>query len=160
MHSIQREIAMSTSPLAEQTTSLVLNAETAADLMTHNPISIRDSATVVEAVACLTDRCISAAPVIDQAGRPVGVVSCSDLLVHYREREARTMRSGVPVSEGEIALVRDVMTPSVFGVSPRTTARQVNHEMSTLNIHHLFVVDSQGILLGTISTLDVLRHLQ
>ncbi len=39
-----------------------------------------------EAVLLLTDRGFSAAPVIDDAGRPVGVVSRTDLLVHDREQ--------------------------------------------------------------------------
>ena len=68
------------------TSPLTLSAETAADLMTPNPVSIRDKATVSEAVACLTDKGISAAPVIDKAGRAIGVVSKSDLLIHDRER--------------------------------------------------------------------------
>src|SRR3954471_16296271 len=65
--------------------SLTLNAETAADLMIPNPLSIRQNATVKEAAAFLTDRGISAAPVIDNAGRAVGVLSRADIVVHHRE---------------------------------------------------------------------------
>ena len=64
---------------------LTLNAETAADLMTPNPLSIRQNATVKEAAAFLTDRGISAAPVIDNAGRAVGVLSRADIVVHHRQ---------------------------------------------------------------------------
>src|SRR5258708_30867048 len=70
----------------ETPSQMTLIAETAADMMTPNPVSIREKATVSEAVAFLTDKGISAAPVIDKAGRAVGVVSRSDLLVHDRER--------------------------------------------------------------------------
>ena len=41
-------------------------AETAADLMTRNPVSISDTATIREAIAVLADRGFSAAPVIDK----------------------------------------------------------------------------------------------
>src|SRR5271168_1226174 len=71
---------------APTTDRLVLKAQTAADLMSLNPVSIRYKATVAEATALLTDRGFSAAPVIDEAGRAVGVVSRTDLLVHDRER--------------------------------------------------------------------------
>src|SRR5206468_12659328 len=64
---------------------LCLYGETAADLMVPNPVSLREDATVHEAVALLTDKGFSGAPVIDEAGRPVGVVSRSDILVHDRE---------------------------------------------------------------------------
>src|SRR5262249_21708562 len=71
--------AMSTTLSATKATQLTLTAETAADLMTPNPVSIRDVATVREAVALLTDKGFSAAPVIDQAGRPIGVLSRADI---------------------------------------------------------------------------------
>jgi len=64
---------------------LQLQADTAAELMTENPISVSETASLREAMAMLMDKGYSAAPVIDEAGRPVGVLSCSDLLVHDRE---------------------------------------------------------------------------
>jgi CBS domain-containing protein len=63
---------------------MVLAAETAADLMTVNPKSIGHRATVEEATAFLAGRGISAAPVIDDAGRPLGVVSRTDVLIRKR----------------------------------------------------------------------------
>src|SRR5438067_13699053 len=70
----------------EVQTPLVLRAETASELMTPNPISLEAEAFIGEAIALLIDRGISAAPVIDEAGRPIGVLSRSDVLVHDRER--------------------------------------------------------------------------
>ena len=67
---------------------LMLHDRTAADLMTPNPKSARQAATVSEAAAFLSLRGISAAPVIDEAGRPVGVVSRTDLLNHRSQRAA------------------------------------------------------------------------
>jgi CBS domain-containing protein len=64
---------------------LTFNAETAADLMTPNPISIGQNATIEEAAAFLTDQRISAAPVIDDAGRAVGVLSRPDIVGHHRQ---------------------------------------------------------------------------
>src|SRR5947209_122626 len=77
---------MANTPETETTPRLLLLAKTAADLMTPNPVSIRDTATVAEAVALLTAKGISGAPVIDEAGRPIGVVSRADIIVYDRER--------------------------------------------------------------------------
>src|SRR5262245_62399451 len=65
--------------------AVVLQARTAVDLMTANPLSLREDATLKEAVAFLVDRHISGAPVIDEAGRPVGVLTQTDILIHDRE---------------------------------------------------------------------------
>jgi CBS-domain-containing membrane protein len=158
-----------------ETPRLALWADTAADLMTVNPVSIRDSASVEEAVALLTDKGFSAAPVIDQAGHPVGVVSRADILVHDREKSeylapvpeyfsnsdltARSAAKGT-AEKGDVTLVRDIMTPVVFSVAPETWAGKVVEEMVSLKVHRLFVVDQSGVLVGVISGLDVLRHLR
>src|ERR671938_539119 len=73
---------------------MVLGARTAADLMTPNPVSIRHSATVPEAAAFLAARGISAAPVIDETGRPVGVVSRTDIIRHHGQHAAQA--AGAP----------------------------------------------------------------
>ena len=157
---------------------LTLWAETAADLMMPNPLSIRGNATVCEAIAVLTDHGYSAAPVIDQAGRPLGVLSRADILVHDREKGATqgvaayyergdlTLGSGEHLGTGfhvevvDTALVRDIMTPAVFSVAPDTPASKVVEQMVALKVHRLYVVEEDGTLVGVISTMDVLRHLR
>src|SRR5207302_6938674 len=85
-HSIpRREDVMNASVTLEAAPLLRLRAETAADLMTANPVSVREDASLKEAIALLIDRGYSAAPVIDRAGRPVGVLSRTDVIVHDRE---------------------------------------------------------------------------
>ena len=153
--------------LIERQPALTLQAGTAEDLLSPDPVSIGERATVREAMALLTDRGFSAAPVIDDAGRPVGVVSRTDLLVHQREAinhpvipEREAIPEGFEVEEVDGALVRDVMTPVVFCVDPGTPAAAVVKQLLGLKIHRLFVVDDGGVLTGVISTVDVLRHLE
>jgi CBS domain-containing protein len=154
---------MVNSVTTETAPRLVLGAETAADLMTPNPVSIRDTATIAEAVSLLTDKGFSGAPVIDQAGRPIGVLSRADILAYDRERAQRPEPAVAHESEVGKAVptqVRDLMTPAVFSVAPETSASKVVGEMLALQVHRLFVVDKSGVLVGVISAQDVLRHLQ
>jgi len=138
--------------------------------MTPNPVSIRASASVQEAVAFLTDTGFSAAPVIDAAGRPVGVISRTDIVVHDRRKldlppsgplyfESGALHGGTPTERPDAATVGDLMTPAVFSVRPETSAWQVAEQMVELNVHRLFVVDADGALVGEVSVLDLLRHL-
>ncbi len=158
---------------------LMIRGHTAADLMTPNPVSIRYKATVGEATALLTDQGFSAAPVIDEAGRAVGVISRTDLLVH--DRESRThvrteanlqdpfgqpaiwdepLPEGFSVEEVDPTMVCDVMTPVVFSVLPETPVEQVVEDMLGLRVHQLFVVDRSQVLVGVITSLDLLRRLE
>jgi predicted transcriptional regulator len=129
---------------------LTLLAETARDLMTPGPMSIASTASVAEAAAFLTARGFGAAVVIDAAGHPVGVLTKTDILVHDRERGP---------AAGEKTRVRDVMTEGVFSVTVDTPARSVVGQMVALHVHHLFVADTTGVVVGVIGTLDVLRKL-
>jgi CBS domain-containing protein len=158
---------------------LMLHASTAADVMSPNPLSIRDAACVREAVAFLTDRRISAAPVINDAGRPVGVVSEADILRYDREHVEHLhpvpdyyLRSELMLDSGERlpdafevevaddTTVGDIMTPIIFSVKPDASMEEVVEQLVTRRIHRLFVVDDGGFLIGVITTLDLLRRLR
>jgi CBS domain-containing protein len=154
---------------------LSLAQATAQDLMSSNPVSLYQGVSIQEAIALLTDRDFGAAPVIDDAGRPVGVLSRGDILVHEREqgrhatlaadedweeKPRKPLHEGFSVEVVDPTRVRDIMTPVVFTVALRTPAAKVVEQMLTLKVHRLFVVDEDLALVGVISSLDVLRHLQ
>lgn len=130
---------------------ITLLAETAADLMTAGPVSLPTTATVGEAAAFFTARGFGAAAVIGAAGRPVGVVTKSDLLVHACGRPGGLEHNPTPVES--------VMTPTVFSVRADTPARSVVAQLLALHVKHLFVVDAAGVLVGLITPTDVLRKL-
>ena len=106
---------------------------------------------------------------IDDAGRPIGVVSRSDLLVHQCEHEkhrggpyftAPSFESNDDAKPATTLMVIDLMTPAIFAVSPDTPVERVVKDMIGLHVHRLFVVDDDGILVGVITTMDVLKHLR
>jgi len=125
---------------------------TAGEIMGRNPISIRRDATLEDALILLVDRGLSAVPVIDDAGKPLGVLSRYDILVHQRQKVG-----AVAAAEG--ARVADLMTPTVFAVTPNTSILEVIDQLLGLRVHRLFVVDN-GTLIGVVSILDVLTHLR
>ena len=154
-----------------------LLALTAAELMNPQVISVAEDAPLHEAMALLIDRGFSGAPVVNAAGRPVGVISQSDILVHDRNSSvyARPVpeyytRSDLRAAIGEdvggfqveavdLTMVRDVMTPVVFSIRPEAPARQVIEELLNLRVHRLFVIDPDGVLVGVIAMSDILRRL-
>lgn len=157
-------------PVPADPCRLKLHALTAAELMAPNPISIRHDASIYDAVVLMTDRRINAAPVINDAGRPVGVISVSDILIHDREfadscadRAQRTAGVGGGVAlerpVTDATTVSDIMTPAIITVDLATPAALVVDKMLGMKLHHLFVADGMGTVAGVISALDVLRRL-
>jgi CBS domain-containing protein len=164
---------------------LMLKARTAGDLMTPNPVSLREEVTAREAARFLTDRSFGAAPVINEAGEPIGVLSQTDIVVHARERIDALSSCGTAVSAVEDfsefaeipvgcrgvwrglkperiddkATVGDLMTPAVFTVRYDAPSAHVVEDMLALRVHRLFVVDDGGVLVGVVSATDILRRL-
>ncbi len=126
-----------------------LHAATAADLMTATPVSLRAEATLRDAIAFFAGKGFSAAPVIDDAGRPIGVLSQADVIAH--ECEDAEARMSTRVS--------DMMTPAVLSVTPETAAGKVVEQMVALQVHRLVVGDRHGVLIGVISAFDGRRRL-
>jgi len=132
---------------------LAIRAKPAADLMTPNPISLRDTMPVADAVALLTRKGFHVAPVIDESGRPVGVLSYTDIVIH------EGARNDAGSTAPDEAQVRDLMTPVVFCVPADAPLRRVVGDMVALNVHQLYVVDAGNVLIGVVTALDVLRRL-
>jgi predicted transcriptional regulator len=160
---------MTLSTILRAEVRLTLCADTASDLMVPNPISLRAEANVAEAMLLFTKKGITAAPVIDDSGHPIGVISRSDLLIH-RENEKQRGGAYFHASSFEsvdatpkpstTANVADLMTPAVFAVSEDTPVHRVVSDMLGLHVHRLFVVNQDGILVGVITTMDVLKQLK
>jgi CBS domain-containing protein len=133
-------------PLIPRNPSTRLDEIWASELMTPSPVSVRHGMPVREAAAVLAERDIGAAPVVNDAGRAIGVLSRSDVLL--------AVSAGV-----DMAPVREVMTPSVIAVPPHATARDVSEAMVQHMVRRVFVADGEGIPIGVVSTTDLMRGL-
>jgi CBS domain-containing protein len=104
-------------------------------------------ATVGEAVHLLLERNIGAVPIIDEAGRLLGIFSERDLLL--RVAGQRPDYASRPISE--------YMTPNPETVRESDTLALVLHKIHIGGYRHLPVL-RQGRVLGMISIRDILRH--
>jgi len=176
-----KSLLVSETYLFDNVRRLLRLPQTAGDLMTPDPVSLNEDMTVSQAAAFLVRRRISAAPVINQAGRPVGVVSQSDIvrqaaddlgILHRNTPSALDGeesfldevldRSELAVCTGQLneLTVREIMTPRVYTVTPETPVVDVVRELLGHDVHRLFVTDDDGVLIGVITALDVLRSLR
>ena len=126
-----------------------------ADVMTHQAITLPDSATVMQAWHLLTEKEIGQAPVVAANGQLVGLLSRADLL--------RPERLPSPESHALVwhALllqsVTDIMWTPVPSVSFEGDIRRVAQVLLDSGLPGLPVVDEQGLVTGFISRSDILR---
>jgi CBS-domain-containing membrane protein len=115
------------------------------DVMTEALLLLRANTSLDTAWKTLHDAGLSGAPVLDDRGRLVGVLSLADLADPRRRMEA--------------AVVGDAMTHVVYAVRATDPASAAVHLMFRENIHRVVVVDDRGRLVGIVVPTDVLRAL-
>jgi CBS-domain-containing membrane protein len=140
---------------------LVLGADTALELMTPSALFLPGTMTVEKAAQSLTARGLGASPVVDDAGRPVGVLSRADIVRYEGEApgERRRTAGGRP-GKRATTRVADIMSPVLLSLRHKTPAGAVVDALISLDVHQLFVTDDHGGIIGVVSARDVLRHLR
>jgi CBS-domain-containing membrane protein len=134
--------------------------------MTPDPKSVSENTAILELADAMQKHEIHAAPVIDAAGRPKGVVTRTDVIEYWNNRlmNGAASTSQVSVSQNCHQLprdehtVQDIMTPAVFHVHESAPIAAVADRMLALEIRCLFVTDKQGVLIGLVNIFDALRH--
>jgi CBS domain-containing protein len=116
----------------------------AKDVMSPEVLALRADMTVREAALFLTGHQIAGAPVLDEKGHLVGVVSLTDLAENEDE-----------VDEVQ---VREIMTPTVYTVPDDEPVPQIARAMIAGRIHRLFVTRDQRVV-GIVTPMDLLRLL-
>ena len=139
------------------------------EIMTTHVVSVRPDTTIEQAIKIMLDRRISGLPVVDEAGRLVGMVSESDLL---RRSELGTERQRPRwlrflLSPGRLASeyththggkVDEVMTRRVCSVPESATLAEIVDLMVRKRIKRVPVVFGAGPI-GIITRADILRAL-
>jgi len=147
----------------------------AKDVMTTRVVTVREDLTVAELADLLIENEISGAPVIDEHGQLTGVVSVQDLARQSSSEGNIAGEGGHPeffvrgweeeYSADELrklqvrkssSTVRDLMTPAVFTVSEEDQIDDVAQTLVQAHIHRVLVT-RDSILVGIISSLDLLR---
>jgi CBS domain-containing protein len=126
--------------------------------MTTPAYTVRPATTVKDALRMLDEHAISALPVVDQHGRPLGVVSEVDLIWGALRVDQR--RHEIPPSTDPDLphLVSEVMSHHPITVAPDTDLAAAVDLMMSTAIKSLPVVES-GAIVGIMSRRDVVHAL-
>lgn len=138
-----------------------------ADAMTREVIAISEDATIHDAWLRMLDKRVKAMPVTDSQGCVVGILTDEDLLeragIHQRlsiairldkadvDQDLYTLRESTQS-------VREVMTQPAVTILETDTLGAATTRMVKAGLKRLPVVNEQGVLVGMLSRLDVLRQ--
>jgi CBS domain-containing protein len=138
------------------------------NVMTRKVIMIKKGMTYEEVVKVFLKKKISGAPVVDEAGKLIGLVSekdlfrvlypfyksfyeCPELYCDFEERENK-------IEEIKDHLVESFMTKEVMTVTPETPIMSTGALMLARGIHRLPVMENDEIV-GLVSREDIYRRI-
>jgi CBS domain-containing protein len=126
--------------------------------MTRKPLSFDKNTPIHKASAILRFYGLEAAPVVDEYGRPEGVVTiaaCAD----WQEFCVRSSPHGFISEDFDRTPVTEITSPAVEIVHEHDPVRDVIETLLQQRLRRVYVVNDELELIGVVSTADVLRHL-
>ena len=143
----------------------------ARDVMQRNVISVPTTMDLRDLAKLFLDKGITGAPVVDDEGRLVGVISQTDLIYynlmrgdelvfdsafyHSARVEGQHVPAGFQFEDANSGSVSDVMTPVVHSVTESSSLESIAELMTSNHIHRVIVTSGHNVT-GIISALDLL----
>jgi CBS-domain-containing membrane protein len=141
---------------------------TADEIMSRDVVTIPSKMSLRAAAHLLAEAHVSGAPVTDNAGRCIGVLSATDL-VHWVDRGDLAAKRGPTATRGfccewEVielgALPADAvschMTTNLVTARPDVRIGELARWMLDAHIHRIIIVDEAGRPIGIVSSMDIL----
>jgi CBS-domain-containing membrane protein len=142
---------------------------TAFNLMSRHVVTIPRQMSLQAAAHMLAQADITGAPVVDEHGRCVGMLSSTDVVRwvdrgEQRHREAVKPIAGCMCCDWEVMdlgtlppdAVSQFMTPEVVTTTADTRIGTLAFWMINAHIHRIVITDSQGKPVGVVSSTDIL----
>jgi CBS domain-containing protein len=141
----------------------------AKDIMSTDVVTVEEAASIKDILDLLLKHKISAVPVVDAEGKPVGVVSEADLLIkmklpvnlrwlyqyaayYYQDKTSDEQ------FKAQAATASEIMTRDPVSVDPHAEASKIAALMIEKNIKRVLVV-KDGKLVGIVSRADILKDI-
>ena len=141
----------------------------ARDVMVAPVITVKPSSTVREVAKTVVDRRISAVPVVDDAGKVVGIISEGDLMHRAETGTERRYRWWIRLVGGDASLptdyikaharrAADIMTQNVITATPETPLDEIAVLLERNSIKRVPIV-REGQLVGIVSRANLVQAL-
>ena len=115
------------------------------EIMTRKVTCAARDLRVEELVKLMVHNHIGCLPVIDHAGRPIGMVTKLDVVEQLGVRDRGT--------------ATEIMMPLAMTLGDHATVAHASRMMADEDIHHVPIVDDEGRLIGIVSSMDIVRWL-
>ncbi|MBI5245680.1 MAG: CBS domain-containing protein [Elusimicrobia bacterium] len=141
----------------------------AKDVMSKKVVTVERWLILPEVAKIFEDKVISGAPVVDEEGTVLGVVSQTDLVrarrgasegvpLYYQELDNSARSFGFHLEEMDKTRVEEIMTPGAITLDCETPVETVAKVMLESRIHRILITKGDK-LAGIVTSMDLVRAL-
>jgi CBS domain-containing protein len=132
--------------------SVNIMTDTVSDLMREKLVTIKESASVQEAANKMKEKNVSSLVVVDENGRPLGLITERDLVRKVCIRDIYTSK----------VINKEIMSSPLITVKSKSLSSEAVDIMLQNNVRHLLVIDNElsedaNKPIGVITPLDFTR---
>lgn len=133
------------------------NKPALADVMTTEPETVQIEQPLSEVYTLLQNRSFHHVPVLDD-GVPVGMIAATDILRLVYDAEGRDEQRLRTMLDYQFN-IEDAMTTDLVSVREGASVKSVVEHLSDGTVHSVLVLDGDGMLVGIVTTTDLMRLL-
>jgi tRNA nucleotidyltransferase (CCA-adding enzyme) len=118
------------------------------DIMTRDPFTMEENATVEDALETMVKKKISSMLVVNKTGHPTGIISDGDILrkvIH-------------PKKDFKNTKLQEIMSKNLKTLSPETSLGEASYQMKKLGVGRFPIMKGKE-LVGFVSRSDILKRL-
>ena len=145
------------------------------DAMSGTPKVVSAATKIQEVASLFSEHSISSAPVVDESGRCIGLITSTDLIRFQSLTESAVARIDHGMTfeiqpthhDGQMQVVAHPfdevqrhMATAIQSISADHSLVEAANFMSSQHVHHLVVLDDSERVIGTLSSLDLLAKLE
>jgi CBS domain-containing membrane protein len=140
---------------------------TCGDIMSTDAVTLEFSSALREAWRLLRHHKLHALPVLNKAGRVIGIVAQNDFLrgaglgefASFAQRLRRFLAPSSGSNWDKPEMVGQIMTPDVITAKASTPIVELVPLMANAGMHHIPIIDDEGRFVGMVSQSDLLASL-
>jgi CBS domain-containing protein len=131
--------------------------ESITNIMSESVISVEEGQALSVVRKLMTDHAIHHVPVVN-ASILVGIISFTDMMKLDLVCNGATEHTINAILDQQFS-IKDVMTTDVTSINKKDSIRSAAKFLSEGNFHSLPVVDAHNLLLGIVTSTDLIRYL-
>ena len=135
---------------------LVLRPATAGEMMNSRPLVFEASMPVQKAAGLLKHHRLEAAPVVNDEGRPLGVVTAAACAA-WEDYTRRSAPQGA--ARPDWTAVAEIANPNIDLAPLTAQSAELIELFVERSSRRIFIVDQAGVLVGVVSMSDIARQL-